>query len=201
MNKWKQWLLRMFSLGLVVSLTSCISGTPSCDMLTRIEQRAGHTPTDTLSRDRGYYNVEKEWPSLEPELFVIATPNDLTNIKPYIMRHSYEDLMKIDLTSQVAIVVFSGKTNYDGYVFCTTSWVRVNHEVTVFSHLIQQPTMAPITASYYDIFQITKDENWKGNFNFKLQYMKHEPHTNAYNQEITTAKLIGIAAQTTVNFR
>ena len=110
--------------------------------------------------------------------------------------------MELDFASQFVIVTFSGRTNYDGYVFCASSWSRTDHEVTIQVHLIQQPTMAPIQASYYDIFQIAKaNEIWQGEFNFQLYQTKHEIYTNSYGRDISYAQSVEIVAQTVVDFK
>lgn len=195
--RWQTLLMGLLLMGTMLSLTSCISGTPSCEMLSRLEQRAGHQPAETLVRERAS-RVEQKRVGTEPNLVVITTADDLLRVKPYITQQAYARLTQLDLTSQFAIVIFSEEKFNDGYAFCATSWLRTGQEATVFVHLIQQPIMATILASYYDIFQINKDENWQGKFTLQLQYTKHEFYTNAYGQEISRAIPAGIVAETLI---
>ncbi|MEZ4869809.1 MAG: hypothetical protein R3C14_51260 [Caldilineaceae bacterium] len=189
-------LMGLLLVGMMLSLTSCIVGTPTCEMFTQFEQQIGHQPAETLARERGYYGVEQKWSGMAPALVVIATADDLLRIKPYIMEQSYASLTKLNFTTQFAIVSFSGEQYNDGYVFCATSWLHTEHAVTVFIHLIQQPIMAPMLASYYAIFQITKGENWHGNFTVQLQYTQHKLYVNAYDHEINGFTSMGIVAKT-----
>lgn len=172
---------------------------PSCEMFTQLEQGAGHQPPTTLVRERAH-SVEQKWSGMAPTLVVLATAADLAQVKPYLTQQAYEDLTKLDFTAHFAMIVLSEEDVSGGYVFCATSWLRTGNQLTVFVHSIQQPFMANMVVSYYDIFEVTKGENWHGNFTVQLQYTQHKLYVDAYDHETNGVKAKGIVAETMVTF-
>lgn len=175
MRKWLMWSTLLL---LALTLSGCYVGElPSCQPYLQSDGNGG-LPYETIEwQSLG----ERLWPDAEPGLRIVAVPEDIPAVAPYVSDTAEQALHQLDFTSYFAVIVFAGLDSGGTSIFCVTQVARRGMSVIVSSQLIYPGFGPPVEVSPYHLIAVQKAGTWETTFTFQLQ---RTLYTRTYDQQV-----------------
>jgi len=146
---------------------------PLCDELAQQEESPDNLPFETIARE-SFASNERSWQNEQPGLFVLTTIDDVPQIEQYIREEAAAALQEVDFDDAIVIAAFSGLKGHAAWQFCVTRITQLHSEVFLHTHLIDSPVAPAVTASYYHLLRLPREELPSSEVAFHLALTRHD---------------------------